>query len=76
MDKRVDELKRVYGEGLAADVGDANPYRATPASFDAPASGSIVDAVAWRSGYRRMLDTMVVNLGERRAYLCRSDTSG
>lgn len=45
---RVAELKRIHTEGLAADVGAANPYY-----------GQTVNAAVWRGGYRRMLDAKI-----------------
>ena len=55
---RVAELKRIYAEGAAANVGAANPYY-----------GQLVNAAVWRGGYRRMLDAMLANSEARQAYL-------
>lgn len=54
----VDDVKRVYAEGRAAEVGSANPYR-----------GQMVLASVWMSGYRKMLDDMLANSPARQAYL-------
>jgi hypothetical protein len=54
----VDEVKRVYAEGQAAEVGAENPYR-----------GQIVLASVWMSGYRRMLDDAIANSPAMQAYL-------
>lgn len=54
----VDEVKRVYAEGQAAEVGAENPYR-----------GQIVLASVWMTGYRRMLDDKLANSPARQAYL-------
>jgi hypothetical protein len=58
---RVDELKRVRGEGLAADVGAANPYY-----------GQIVNAAVWRFGYRRMLDDKLAKSPAHRRWVARN----
>jgi hypothetical protein len=55
---RVAELKGIYAEGLAANVGAANPYY-----------GQRVNAAMWRAGYRRMLDEKMANSPARQAYL-------
>jgi hypothetical protein len=54
----VDEAKRVYAEGQAAEIGADNPYR-----------GQMVLASVWRAGYRKMLDDMLANSPARQAYL-------
>ncbi|MCV6981435.1 hypothetical protein H7I53_14515 [Mycolicibacterium pulveris] len=54
----MDEIKRVHAEGLAAAVGTPNPYR-----------GRRSLAVAWMTGYRKMLDDMLANSPARQAYL-------
>jgi hypothetical protein len=58
---RVQELKRVYTEGQAADVGASNPYY-----------GQIVNAAVWRGGYRHMLDDMIANSPARRRWVARN----
>jgi hypothetical protein len=58
---RVDELKLVYAEGRAADVGSPNPYR-----------GQMVLAAVWLGDYRRMLDDMLANSPARQAFLRRA----
>jgi hypothetical protein len=58
---RVAELKRIYGEGRAADVGAPNPYR-----------GQRVNAAVWRGGYRRMLDGMLASSPARQKFLLRA----
>jgi hypothetical protein len=55
---RAADLKRIYAEGLAAEVGAANPYY-----------GQRVNAAVWRFGYRRMLDEKMANSPARQAYL-------
>lgn len=56
--RRAGEVRRIYAEGLAADVGVANPYY-----------GQRVNATVWRAGYRRMLDEAIANGPAMRAYL-------
>lgn len=58
--ERVAELKRIYAEGLAADVGTMNPYY-----------GQMVNAAVWRGGYRRMLDDKLANSPARQQWLAR-----
>lgn len=58
---RVAELRRVHAEGLAADVGAANPYRGQP-----------VNAAVWRGGYRLMLDAMIANSPARQLWEARN----
>jgi len=57
---RVAELKRIYLEGQAAELGAANPYH-----------GQTVLASVWRAGYRRMLDDAIANSPAMQAYLRR-----
>jgi hypothetical protein len=57
---RVAEVQRIYAEGLAADVGAANPYY-----------GQLVNAAVWRFGYRKMLDEKMANSPAERAWLAR-----
>ena len=58
---RVDELKRIYADGRAAELGAANPYR-----------GRIVLAAVWMGGYRRMLDDRMAKSPARRRWVARN----
>jgi hypothetical protein len=56
--ERVAEVKRIRAEGLATEVGAANPYR-----------GRVVNSAIWRGGYRRMIHDKMASSPARQAYL-------
>lgn len=54
----VAEAKRAQAEGRAANVGDRNPY-----------FGRLALAVAWRNGYRQMIEERITASRSYRNYL-------